>query len=83
MPEEWNMALYCSIHKKGDKTLCCNYRAMALFDVVHEVFSKILSKRLEPYMEDIVGTYYAGFRRNKSTTDQIFAMKQILEKCYE
>jgi hypothetical protein len=34
-------------------------------------------------MEDIVGNYQAGFRRNKSTTDQIFAMKQILEKCYK
>jgi hypothetical protein len=38
---------------------------------------------MESYMEDIVGNYQAGFRRNKSTTDQIFAMKQILEKCYE
>jgi hypothetical protein len=45
MPEEWNMALYCSIHKKGDKTLCSNYRAMALLDVVYKVFSKIVSKR--------------------------------------
>jgi hypothetical protein len=83
MPEEWNMGLYCPIHKKGDKTLCSNYRAIALLDLVYKVFSKIISKRLEPYMEDIVGKYQAGFRRNKSTIDQIFAMKQILEKCYE
>jgi hypothetical protein len=34
-------------------------------------------------MEDIVGNYQVGFRRNKSTTDQIFAMKQFLEKCYK
>jgi hypothetical protein len=34
-------------------------------------------------MEDIVGNYQAGFRRIESTTDQIFAMKQLLEKCYE
>jgi hypothetical protein len=34
-------------------------------------------------MEDIAGDYQAGSRRNKLTTDQIFAMKQILEKCYE
>jgi len=24
-----------------------------------------------------------GFRRNRSTTDKVFIMRQILEKCYE
>jgi hypothetical protein len=42
MPEEWNMALYCPIHKKGDKTLCNNYGATVLFDVVYKVFSEII-----------------------------------------
>jgi hypothetical protein len=51
--------------------------------VVYGVLSKIISKRLEPYVEDIVDNYQAGFRRNKSTTARIFAMKHILEKCYE
>jgi hypothetical protein len=78
MPEELNMAHYCPIHKKEGKTLCSNYRAIALLDVVYKVFCKIISKRLEPYMEDIIGNYQAGFRRNKSTPDQTFAMKQIL-----
>jgi hypothetical protein len=31
-------------------------------------------------MEDIIGNYQEGFKRNKSTIDQIFATKQILEK---
>jgi hypothetical protein len=34
-------------------------------------------------MEDTVGNYQAGFRNSKSTTDQSFAMKQILEKCFD
>jgi hypothetical protein len=34
-------------------------------------------------MEDIVGSYQAIFRRNKSTRNQIFSMKQILVHCYE
>jgi hypothetical protein len=83
MPEKWNMALYCPVHKKGDKTLCRGYRTLALLDVVHKVFSKMMSKRLEPYTEDVVGNYQAGFRRNKLATDQISSMKQILEKRYE
>jgi hypothetical protein len=70
------------IRKKPDKALCTNYRVTALLYVVYEVFSKIIRKRLEPSMGDIVGNYQAGFRRNKSTTDHSFAMKQIIEKCY-
>jgi sarcosine oxidase/L-pipecolate oxidase len=71
MPEKWNFALYCPIYKKGNKTLCSNYRSIALLDVVYKVFSKIISKRCEPYVEDIVGNYQIGFIRNKSTIDQI------------
>jgi hypothetical protein len=83
MPEQWNMALYCPIQEKVDKTICSNYSAIALIDVVYKVSSKVINKRLEPHMEDVVGSYQAIFRRNKSTRNQIFAMKQILDQCYE
>jgi hypothetical protein len=69
-PKVWNTSLYCHIHKKGDKTLCINYEAIALLEVAYKVFQKNISKRLEPYVEDIVRNYQAGSRRNKSRTDR-------------
>ena len=33
--------------------------------------------------EEIVGNYQRGFRNGKSTTDQIFTMRQIVEKMAE
>jgi hypothetical protein len=75
MPEEWNMAPLLSYTQKRSKALCGNYTATAILHVVYKVFSKIISKRLEPYMEDIVGNYQEGFRRNKSTTNLTFAKK--------
>jgi hypothetical protein len=35
---------------------------------------------LSPYIDEIIGDYQWGFRRNGSTTDQIFSIHQILEK---
>lgn len=34
-------------------------------------------------MEEIVGSYQCGFRKGKSTTHHIFALRQIMAKYYE
>jgi sorting nexin-29 len=34
-------------------------------------------------VEDILGDYQGGFRKGRSTTDQIFSLRMILEKTYE
>jgi hypothetical protein len=41
--------------------------------------SNILVSRLIPYTEEITGDQLCGLRRNRSTTDQIFCIRQILE----
>ena len=39
--------------------------------------------RSKTYAEDLLSQEQNGFRRNTSTTDNIFIMRQILEKCNE
>ena len=34
-------------------------------------------------VESELGDYQSGFRPNRSTTDSIFMIRQIIEKCYE
>jgi hypothetical protein len=46
------------------------------------MLSNILS-RLSPYLDEIIGDYQCGFRRNRSTADQIFCIRQILKKKWE
>nr|XP_042912784.1 uncharacterized protein LOC122272834 [Parasteatoda tepidariorum] len=36
-----------------------------------------------PYVENIIGEYQCSFRKGRSTTDQIFCIRQILEKTRE
>ncbi|XP_039297864.1 uncharacterized protein LOC120354582, partial [Nilaparvata lugens] len=83
MPEDWHTALICPIHKKGSKIDCTNYRGIALLSVAYKILTKIIAKRLKPYMDEIIGDYQCGFRPNRSCTDHIFTIRTILEKCYE
>jgi hypothetical protein len=39
--------------------------------------------RLTPYAEEIIGDHQCGFRRNRSSTDHIFSIRQIFEKKWE
>jgi len=42
--------------------------------------SNIILRNLNPYVNEITGNYQYGFRRKRSTTDQIFYIHQILDK---
>jgi hypothetical protein len=47
------------------------------------ILSNILLSRLIPYADEITGDHQRGFRCNRSTTDQICYIRQILEKKLE
>jgi len=48
LPEEWKESIIVSIHKKGDKTDCNNYRGISLLPTTYKMLSKILLSRLIP-----------------------------------
>ena len=49
----------------------------------YKILSNILLSRLIPHEEEIIGDHQCGFRRNRSTTDHIFCIRQVLEKKWE
>lgn len=83
MPAEWSTAIIAPLHKKGDKTKCSNYRGISLLNIGYKVLMKVIAKRLEEITERFIGEYQCGFRRGRSTIDQIFTVRTILEKCHE
>jgi hypothetical protein len=83
LPEEWKESVIVHIQKNGDKTECNNYRGISLLPTTYKILSNILLSRLIPYAEEIMGDHQCGFRCNKSTTDHILCIHQILEKKWE
>jgi len=83
VPTDWRVAYICPIHKKGDKQVCSNYRGIALLDTTYKVLSYCILDRIKPLAEQVVGDYQFGFRQNRSTTDQIFIIRQLFQKSWE
>jgi retron-type reverse transcriptase len=83
MPYQWKESIVVPIHKNGDKTDCSNYRGISLMATSYKILSNILLSRLIPYADEIIWEHQCGFRRNRSTNDQIFYIRQILQKKWE
>ncbi|KAJ4449581.1 hypothetical protein ANN_00984 [Periplaneta americana] len=83
VPEQWKESIIVPIFKKGDKTNCSNFRGISLLLTSYKILSNILLRRLTPYVDEIIGDHQCGFRRNGSTIDQIYCIRQIMEKQWE
>jgi len=79
LPDKWKESIIVPIYKKGDKADCSNYRGISLLETT---YSSLLS-RLTPYAEEIIGDHQYGFRRKRSTIDNIFCIRQIIDKKWE
>jgi hypothetical protein len=83
LPDQWKESFIVPIHKKGDKADCNNYRGISLLSTSYKILSYIILSRLVPYKDEIIGDRQCGFRCNRSTTEQIFCIHQILAKKWE
>jgi len=81
--KEWKESIIIPIRKKGDKSDCSNYRGISLLPTTYKVLSNILLSRFIPYAKEFIGDHQCGFRRNRSTIDHIFCIRQILHKKWE
>jgi hypothetical protein len=74
--EEWKESINVPIYR-GDKTHCSDFRGISRLSTTYKILSNILPSWLTPHAEEINGDHQCGFRRNKSTTEHIFSIRQI------
>jgi hypothetical protein len=78
--DQWMESITVPIYKKGDKPDCSNYQGISLLSTSYKMLSNIRLSRLSPYVDEIIGDHQCGFQRDRSITDQIFCIRQMLEK---
>ena len=79
--KEWNTTTLIKLYKnKGDRKICDNYRGIALLNITSKIFSRIILNRIQDLIDCQLLEIQSGFRSNRSTIDQIFTVKMIMEK---
>ena len=83
VPSDWRRALLAKIPKKGDPSICDNYRGISLLSVPYKVFCRMLLMRMQEGVEKKLRQEQAAFRTGRGTTEQIFILRNILEQSAE
>ena len=80
VPSDWRNGVIIPLLKKGDLADCNNWRGITLLSVPGKVFCSILLERIQAAVDSQLRQEQAGFRRGRSCNDQIFTLRQIIEK---
>ena len=84
VPKDMRDSIICTLYKnKGDRSDCNNHRGIALLPIVGKCFARITLKRLQKVAEQVYPESQCGFRSKRSTTDMVFSLRQLQEKCRE
>ena len=79
-PTPWTQSLVITLPQKGNLRQCQNYPTVSLISHPSKVMLKIILNRLKSQAEVIIAKEQAGFRKGRSTTEQIFNLRILCEK---
>ena len=79
-PKEWGLSGITPIPKKGDLTITDNYRVISLTQVASKIYNCCLLNRVRPVIDKVLRPNQNGFRKGRSTTSHILALRRIVEE---
>ncbi|GFR64639.1 cilia- and flagella-associated protein 74-like [Elysia marginata] len=85
LPQDLRDAVVITLYKnKGEKSDCSDYRGITLLSIAGKVLARILLNRIvSTIAEENLPESQCGFRSNRGTTDMVFVLRQLQEKCRE
>ena len=82
IPDSWKKSKLIPIFKnKGDIIECNNYRGIKLMSHFMKLWERVIESRLREIVN--IREIQFGFRPGMSTTEPVFALRQLQEKCRE
>ena len=72
-----------ALKKKTQTTKCSDHRTISLISHTAKIIAKILRRRIERKIKDVLGEAQFGFRRGKGTRNAIGMIRVIAERTLE
>ena len=82
-PKDFTEVTMIALKKKPQATKCSDHRTTSLITHTAKIVAKILRRRIEKKIEDVLGEDQFGFRRGKGTRDAIGMPRIISERTLE
>lgn len=80
-PPSWREAVITLIPKEGkDKTECENYRAISVLNQDYKIFTRIIAKRTEEILPQIISLDQTGLNPRRQTQDNIRRTLHLIEQ---
>ena len=83
VPRDWQSQFLMPLHKKGSRTICDNYRGIALLSIPGKVFAKAIMNWLKPRAKQFLCESQFDFCHGRGCTDQLFSPRVLMEKACE
>ena len=83
VPKTWKQGLIVKLPKKGDLSECGNWRGITLTSVPSKEFGRVLIDRIGQGVDSKLRDEQAGFRRGRSTVEQISVLRNIVVQVVE
>ena len=82
-PQVWKKEHIVKIFKKGDLRDYSNWRGVTLLPVISKIFCQMMLEWIKIGIDKKLRKEQAGFRPKRSTTEQIFILRNILRQANE
>ena len=80
VPNEWHISLLVPVFKKGNPSLCTNYRGIALMSTCAKLYNRLLLGRIRDGLDNHLRQNQNGFRPLRSTGQHVLAWRRIYEE---
>lgn len=82
IPSEWKTSYLTPIPKKGAQNNIENYRGIALQSVIPKILDKVLTRKMERHLAEIIPTSQHGFMRGKSTQTNLIEITSFINRMH-